>query len=53
MLAAFRTSKLARPQGRIVGVETEISAHVVPGIPPLLARLDVLADESDQRQNPT
>jgi putative RecB family exonuclease len=48
MLAAFRASKLAQPVGRIIGVETELSAAVVPGVPPLLARLDVLVDEGDQ-----
>jgi putative RecB family exonuclease len=47
-VGAFRASDVARPTGRIVGVETELSAGVVLGTPPLLARLDVLVDEDHQ-----
>jgi putative RecB family exonuclease len=45
MLAAFRTSPVVRPRGRIIGVETELVGELLPSVPPILARLDLLVDE--------
>jgi putative RecB family exonuclease len=47
MLDTFRASDLAHPRGRIVGVEQELSAELIPGVPQLLARLDLVVDEGD------
>ncbi len=44
MLAAFRTSDLARPNGRIIGIEEELRGQLLPGVPDLVARLDLLVE---------
>ena len=47
MLTAFRDSDLARPRGRILGVEEELRGQLIPGVPDLVARIDLLV-ESDE-----
>jgi putative RecB family exonuclease len=47
MLAAFQASELAQPAGTILGIEEELTGQVIPGVPDLLARIDLLVDEGD------
>lgn len=47
MLRTFQASSLARPQGPIVGVEEELRGQLIPGLPDLVARLDLVVDEGD------
>lgn len=44
VLRAFRGSKLAHPDGTIIGVEESIRGVVVPGIPDFVARLDLVVE---------
>lgn len=46
-LAAFQASEAAQPAGTIVGIEEELTGELVPGIPDLLARVDLLLDAGD------
>jgi putative RecB family exonuclease len=48
MLRAFQTSGLANPPGTIIGVEEELRGPLAPGLPDLLARVDLLIDVGDQ-----
>jgi len=48
VLEVFITSPLARPAGTIIGVEEELRGPVIPGVPDLLARIDLLV-ETDER----
>lgn len=47
MLTAFRESDLASPVGRIIGVEEELRGRLVPDVPDLLARIDLLIETDD------
>lgn len=47
MLTAFRDSDLARPTGRILGVEEELRGQLLPGVPDLVARLDLLVESAE------
>jgi CRISPR/Cas system-associated exonuclease Cas4 (RecB family) len=47
MLRAFQTSALARPSGTIIAVEEELRGQLIPGVPDLLARVDLVIDEGD------
>ena len=47
MLRAFQSSSIATPEGRILGVEEELRAAIVPGVPDLLGRIDLLVEEDD------
>jgi len=47
MFRAFQVSSFARPRGTIVGVEEELRGQVIPGLPDLLARVDLMVDETD------
>ena len=42
VLAAFQQSDAAEAEGRILGVEEELRGELVPGVPDLLARIDLL-----------
>jgi putative RecB family exonuclease len=44
MLGTFVASDVARPEGQILGIEEELQAPVIDGVPDLLARLDLLVD---------
>jgi len=43
-LTAFRQSDVARPTGRLLGVEEELRGPVIPGCPDLLGRVDLIVD---------
>jgi hypothetical protein len=47
MFAAFQASDFAQPAGRILGVEEELRASIVPGCPKLLGRLDLVVETPD------
>ena len=47
MLTAFQASELAAPAGTIIGIEEELMGELVPGVPDLLARVDLLVDDGD------
>jgi putative RecB family exonuclease len=44
MLEAFAASSLAKPQGRILAVEEQLRGIIVPGLPELLARIDLIVE---------
>ena len=48
VLRAFRESDVARPQGRILGVEEELRGQIIDGVPDLLARIDLLVETDDE-----
>lgn len=48
MLAAFSASDLARPSGRILGVEETLRGEIIPGIPDVLGRVDLIWETSDE-----
>jgi len=47
LLEAFRTSPAALPAGRILGVEEELRGAILPGVPDLLGRIDLLVETDD------
>jgi putative RecB family exonuclease len=47
MLRSFLASSHSHPRGTIIGVEEELRGELIPGIPDLLARVDLLVDEGD------
>lgn len=47
MLRTFQASSHSRPAGTIIGVEEELRGQLMPGIPDLLARVDLIVDEGD------
>jgi putative RecB family exonuclease len=44
MLRAFQASSLAHPAGTIIGVEEPLFGELMPGMPDLMARVDLLVD---------
>jgi putative RecB family exonuclease len=44
MLSAFRESESAIPNGRILAVEEELRGQLLPGVPDLLARVDLIVE---------
>lgn len=48
MFTAFQTSSLARPTGRIIGVEEELRGNIVAGCPDLLGRIDLIEETADE-----
>lgn len=48
MFRSFMASDFARPQGTIIGVEEEVRAEVIPGIPEVLARIDLLIQTDEE-----
>ena len=48
MLLAFCGSEMAQPIGRVLGVEEELRGSLVPGVPDLLARIDLLIETDDE-----
>jgi CRISPR/Cas system-associated exonuclease Cas4 (RecB family) len=48
MLTTFRASDLARPAGTILAVEDEIHGPLIPDVPDLLARVDLLVESGDE-----
>jgi putative RecB family exonuclease len=47
MFRTFQASSFAKPRGTTVGVEEELRGQVIPGVPDLLARIDLMVDEAD------
>jgi RecB family exonuclease len=47
MLRVFRDSDLARPSGRILAVEEELRGQLLPGVPDLVARIDLLVESAE------
>jgi hypothetical protein len=47
MFRVFQASLFAQPQGTILGVEEELRGPLLPGLPDLLARVDLLIEERD------
>jgi len=47
ILNEFRQSDLAQPQGWILGVEEQLRGELIPGVPELLARIDLIVETAD------
>lgn len=47
MLAAFQQSDMARPAGEILAIEEEVRGEVIPGLPEILARLDLVIESPE------
>ena len=47
ILAAFQQSELATPAGKIIGVEEQLRGAVIPGVPDVLARIDLIVESDD------
>jgi putative RecB family exonuclease len=48
MLTAFLQSDLAQPGGRILAVEETLRGEVIPGLPELLGRVDLILETPDE-----
>jgi putative RecB family exonuclease len=48
MFRAFQASDFARPQGTIIAIEEELRGDLVPGLPELLARVDLIVDTGEE-----
>jgi putative RecB family exonuclease len=47
MFRTFQASSFARPRGTILGVEEELRGPILPDVPDLLGRVDLLVDEPE------
>ena len=47
VITAFRASEFAQPQGRILGVEEELRSPLIPGLPDILGRIDLIVETDD------
>lgn len=47
VISAFRASEFSRPQGRILGVEEELRQPLVPGLPDILGRIDLIVETDE------
>jgi CRISPR/Cas system-associated exonuclease Cas4 (RecB family) len=47
MLEAFRSSPVAQPVGHMIGVEEELRGPIIPGVPDLLGRIELLIKTED------
>lgn len=48
ILLAFLASDLARPEGTIIGIEEPLRGQVIPGVPDIVGRLDLLLETADE-----
>jgi putative RecB family exonuclease len=48
MISAFSQSQLARPAGRILAIEETLRAEIIPGLPELLGRIDLIWETKDE-----
>jgi CRISPR/Cas system-associated exonuclease Cas4 (RecB family) len=48
MLAAFHDHALARPDGQILAVEETLQGELLPGLPPLLGRVDLIVETPNE-----
>ncbi len=47
VIEAFRASDFARPDGRLLGVEEELREPLIPGLPDILGRIDLIVETAD------
>ncbi len=47
MLEAFRSSPAAQPAGHVIGVEEELRGAIIPGVPDLLGRIDLITETDE------
>lgn len=47
MLAKFLASDLVQPEERIIGIEEELRGELIPGLPDLLGRVDLLLETDE------
>lgn len=47
VIEAFRASDFARPNGRLLGVEEELREPLIPGLPDILGRIDLIVETAD------
>lgn len=47
ILTAFAESDIAKPEGHILGVEEQLRGELIPGLPDLLARIDLIVETDD------
>ena len=47
VLKAFRASDVAKPGGRILGVREELRGGIIPGVPDVLVRIDLIVETRD------
>lgn len=47
MLTKFLASELVQPEGRIIAIEEELRGALVPGVPDLLGRVDLLLETDE------
>ena len=47
MLEAFRVSPMAQPMGHVIGVEEELRGSIIPGVPDLLGRIDLITETDE------
>lgn len=47
VLQAFHESEFRQPQGRILGVEEQLRGELLPGVPDLLARVDLIVENDE------
>jgi len=48
MLTAFQAHALASPEGRILAVEESLSGELLPGLPPLFGRVDLIVETPEE-----
>ena len=47
IIAAFRESDIAKPNGKIIGVEEELRSQLIAGMPDILGRIDVITETDE------
>ncbi len=50
MLIAFAASDLAKPEGRILAVEETLRGEIIPGLPDLLGKVDLIIETPSELQ---
>src|SRR5687767_6509006 len=48
MLKAFAESAVAKPAGKILAVEESLRGEIIPGLPDLLGRVDLIVEEPEE-----
>lgn len=48
MISAFSQSDLAQPNGKILGIEETLRGEVIPGLPDVLGRVDLIWETKDE-----
>ncbi len=48
MLTAFQSHALAKSNGRLLAVEESLQGELIPGLPPLLGRVDLIVETPDE-----